>query len=216
MGGGSSMGEHPGLSEAEREVLKALWGHGPGTVRQLNGVLGSQGRRWAYTTVLTLLQRLQAKGYAASETAGVAHVFRATVSRDQLVERRLKDTADELCDGSAAAVAAGPGAGESVLARRARAVPPPARSGGRQAAAAAALMDGGLIDRHTSMGTGTARTGGETRRNQSRRSHRCIGGSWSQRSLRRCSPRSQPWCLGFGPWAPRRDTRSGSSSSSGS
>src|SRR4051812_21023545 len=96
------MAEHPGLSEAEMEVLKALWGHGPATVRQLNGVLGGRGRRWAYTTVLTLLQRLQAKGYAASEAAGVAHVFRATVSRDQLVERRLKDTADELCDGSAA------------------------------------------------------------------------------------------------------------------
>jgi predicted transcriptional regulator len=96
------MAEHPGLSEAEMEVLKALWGHGPGTVRQINGVLGGRGRRWAYTTVLTLLQRLQAKGYAASEATGVAHVFRATVSRDQLVERRLKDTADELCDGSAA------------------------------------------------------------------------------------------------------------------
>jgi BlaI family penicillinase repressor len=96
------MAEHPGLSEAEMEVLKALWEHGPGTVRQLNAMLGGRGRRWAYTTVLTLLQRLQTKGYAASETAGVAHVFRAMVSRDQLVERRLRDTADELCDGSAA------------------------------------------------------------------------------------------------------------------
>jgi predicted transcriptional regulator len=96
------MAEQPGLSEAEREVLKALWEHGPGTVRQLNGVLGGRGRTWAYTTVLTLLQRLQAKGYAARQAAGVAHVFRAAVSRDQLVERRLQDTADELCDGSAA------------------------------------------------------------------------------------------------------------------
>jgi predicted transcriptional regulator len=92
----------PGLSEAEMEVLKALWGHGPGTVRQINTILGGQGRRWAYTTVLTLLQRLQAKGYAASETSGVAHVYRAAITREQLVERRLKDTADELCDGSAA------------------------------------------------------------------------------------------------------------------
>lgn len=92
----------PGLSEAEREVLKALWEHGPGTVRQVNGLLGGRGRRWAYTTVQTLLQRLQAKGYAASAATGVAHVYRAAVTRDELVERRLRDTADELCDGSAA------------------------------------------------------------------------------------------------------------------
>ena len=98
------MGDRPGLSEAEREVLKALWDHGPATVRQVNAVLGGRGRSWAYTTVLTLLQRLQAKGYAASEppATGVAHVFRAAVSRDELLEQRLKDAADELCDGSAA------------------------------------------------------------------------------------------------------------------
>ncbi|MFO0907458.1 MAG: BlaI/MecI/CopY family transcriptional regulator [Isosphaeraceae bacterium] len=99
------MGDRPGLSEAEREVLKALWEHGPGTVRQVNDLLGDRGRRRAYTTVLTLLQRLQAKGYAEAEAAAGgagAHVFRATVSRDELVEQRLRDTADEFCDGSAA------------------------------------------------------------------------------------------------------------------
>jgi BlaI family penicillinase repressor len=97
------MGDRPGLSEAEREVLKALWEHGPGTVRQVNELLGGRGRRRAYTTVLTLLQRLLAKGYAAAGPGpGGAYVFRATVSRAELVEQRLRDTADELCDGSAA------------------------------------------------------------------------------------------------------------------
>jgi BlaI family transcriptional regulator, penicillinase repressor len=95
------MAGRPGLSESEMEVLKALWDHGPGTVRQINGVLADRGRRWAYTTVSTLLQRLQAKGYVASDSSGLAHLFRAEVSREQLLERRLKDTADELCDGSA-------------------------------------------------------------------------------------------------------------------
>jgi predicted transcriptional regulator len=94
------MADRPGLSEAEMEVLKALWAHGPGTVRRVKEVL--VGRRWAYTTVLTLLQRLVAKGYAASEAAGVAYVFRAAVTREEVLERRLKETAEELCDGSAA------------------------------------------------------------------------------------------------------------------
>jgi len=97
--GGSAMADRPGLSEAEMEVLKALWGHGPVTVRQIKEVLVD--RRWAYTTILTLLQRLVSKGYASSEASGVAHVFRAAVSRTEVLESRLKDAADELCDGSA-------------------------------------------------------------------------------------------------------------------
>lgn len=92
----------PDLSEAEREVLKALWEHGPGTVRQLNDVLNRRGRSWAYTTVSTLLQRLQAKGCVASDTSGLAHVFRAAASREELLDLRLKELADELCEGASA------------------------------------------------------------------------------------------------------------------
>ena len=97
------MGERPGLSEAEREVLRVLWEFGPGTVRAVNARLGSRGRAWKYTTVLTLLQRLQAKGYAAAEAgAGPAHVFRASVTREDVLGQRLRDTAEEFCDGAAA------------------------------------------------------------------------------------------------------------------
>ncbi|MHC5544593.1 BlaI/MecI/CopY family transcriptional regulator, partial [Singulisphaera rosea] len=69
------MANQPGLSEAEREVLRALWENGPGTVREINGFLERQGRHWAYTTVATLLQRLQSKGYVAGDTTTVPHVF---------------------------------------------------------------------------------------------------------------------------------------------
>ena len=91
-----------GLSDAERESLRALWDHGPGTVRQLLELLGQRGRRWAYSTVATLLRRLEAKGYAGSEAVGGALVYRASLSREELLERRLKDAAEELCDGAAA------------------------------------------------------------------------------------------------------------------
>ena len=91
----------PPISDTEMEVLKVLWDHGPGTVRAVDGHLRALGWRKAYTTVLTLLHRLQAKGYVASDTSDVAHVFRAAVSRDRLLRRRLRDLADELCDGAA-------------------------------------------------------------------------------------------------------------------
>ncbi|MGP0068913.1 MAG: BlaI/MecI/CopY family transcriptional regulator [Isosphaeraceae bacterium] len=92
----------PGLSESEREVLRVLWDRGSGTVREINAELTRRGRRWAYTTVSTLLQRLSAKQYAASDPSTVPHVFRAAVTREEILERRLKDAADELCDGRAA------------------------------------------------------------------------------------------------------------------
>jgi predicted transcriptional regulator len=96
------MAIRPNLSVAEREVLKVLWDHGRGTVREINGVLERQGRRWAYTTVATLLQRLVVKKYVGSDPSVVPHIFRPVVSRDELLDRRLKDTAEELCDGRAA------------------------------------------------------------------------------------------------------------------
>ncbi len=92
----------PGLSEAEREVLRALWDHGPATVRQTKDILAGRGRRWAYTTVATLLQRLQAKHYVIVDSSVTPYVFQAAVTREELLDRRLKDTAAELCDGQAA------------------------------------------------------------------------------------------------------------------
>jgi BlaI family penicillinase repressor len=91
----------PPLSETELEVLKALWERGTATVRELNELLGERGRRWAYTTVLTLLGRLESKGYVASDKRGLAHVFRPLVSRDKLLRQRLSHLADDLCDGTA-------------------------------------------------------------------------------------------------------------------
>lgn len=91
----------PSVSDAELDVLKALWEHGPGTVRELDAVLQQRQRRWAYNTVLTLLTRLREKGYVASEKQGVAHVFRAVVSRENLLCERLTELADRVCDGTA-------------------------------------------------------------------------------------------------------------------
>jgi predicted transcriptional regulator len=96
------MTNRPGLSESERVVLRVLWDHGPGTVREINEQLEKRGRQWAYTTAATLLQRLVTKGYAAGDSAVVPHVYRAVVTREEVLESRLRDAADELCDGRSA------------------------------------------------------------------------------------------------------------------
>jgi predicted transcriptional regulator len=95
----------PPISAAELDVLKVLWDRGPLTVREVEARLRKMRRRWAYNTVLTLLSRLRDKGYVASDRAdaggGTAHVFRAAVSRDEMVRHGLTDLADRICDGTA-------------------------------------------------------------------------------------------------------------------
>ena len=89
------------LSQSELEVLKTLWDLGAGTVRELNDELSHRGRCWAYTTVQTLLARLQQKGCVASSKGDLAHTYRPTVSRDQLLQQRLGALETELCEGTA-------------------------------------------------------------------------------------------------------------------
>ena len=89
------------LGTAELEVLKVLWDEGPATVRQVLAHLHKQGRRVAYTTVLTFLTRLEQKGFVASDKSGLAHVFRAAVSRERISRSRLRKVVKELYDGAA-------------------------------------------------------------------------------------------------------------------
>jgi BlaI family transcriptional regulator, penicillinase repressor len=92
----------PELGDAELEVLKALWDAGPGTVRQVLQHLHDRGRKVAYTTVLTVLTRLEQKGYVASDKSGLAYIYKPRVSRQKVVGSRLKAVVEQLYDGAAA------------------------------------------------------------------------------------------------------------------
>jgi predicted transcriptional regulator len=89
------------MSDAEREVLKVLWDYGPQTVRDVIVRLGERGQDWSRTTVITLLQRLEGKGYVESDKSQFAFVFRPIVSREDEMHARMTDLAGKLCDGDA-------------------------------------------------------------------------------------------------------------------
>jgi predicted transcriptional regulator len=57
------------------------------------------GQDWARTTVITLLGRLDSKGYVASDKSGHAFLYRAAVTRDQMLLDRMSELANDLCDG---------------------------------------------------------------------------------------------------------------------
>ena len=89
------------VSDAELEVLKELWTAGPATVRDVAAALRKRRRTLAYNTVLTLLSRLRDKGYVAADRRETAHLFRAVVTRDELLGSSLSALADLVCDGTA-------------------------------------------------------------------------------------------------------------------
>jgi predicted transcriptional regulator len=88
------------VTDAELAVLLELWGRGPSSRRQLAEALYPRGGTAAYTTVQKLLERLQVKGYVTLQPGPGPRTFAAAISRDELISRRLRDMADELCDGS--------------------------------------------------------------------------------------------------------------------
>ena len=95
------------VSDAEMDVLQALWHDGPGTVREVGSRLEvGPGRRWAYTTVQTLLNRLEAKGWVESNKGGLAHVYAAAVTREGFLAHSLRALSERLCDGEALPLAA--------------------------------------------------------------------------------------------------------------
>lgn len=91
------------IAAAEMDVLRALWRLQSGTVREVLPELQKRGRRLAYTTVLTLLSRLERKGHVArAKKEGLADVYRPRISRQRVTAGRLSALVEQLGDGEAA------------------------------------------------------------------------------------------------------------------
>ncbi len=79
------------LGELERAVMDHLWAAGePQTVRQVHEALGTQ-RDLAYTTVMTVLQRLAKKSLLVQERAERAYRYSPARSRDTLIAELMVD-----------------------------------------------------------------------------------------------------------------------------
>jgi predicted transcriptional regulator len=88
------------VTDAELDVLRVLWEQGAVPIRALADRLYPGGGTSEYATVQKLLERLEDKGHVAHRAEGRQNVYRARVRREDLVARRLRDTAERLCDGS--------------------------------------------------------------------------------------------------------------------
>ncbi|MHC4469435.1 MAG: BlaI/MecI/CopY family transcriptional regulator [Planctomycetota bacterium] len=78
------------LGELQRETIEALWQLQEATVREIRDALGARGRNLAYTTVLSVLQKLGKSGWVSHRKRGRAHVFRPANSRSEESGRSVK------------------------------------------------------------------------------------------------------------------------------
>lgn len=79
----------PRPTDAELEILRALWRRGPSTVREIHELLAAT-KEVGYTTTLKQLQVMTEKGLVGRDERGRSHVYRA-VSGEAQTQSQLLD-----------------------------------------------------------------------------------------------------------------------------
>jgi predicted transcriptional regulator len=85
------------LGPLETEVMEVVWDLGDTTVRDVHAQL-AQRRDLAYTTIMTTMSRLAAKGLLQRDTTGLAHRYRPALSRDEYARTTVTSVVDWLVD----------------------------------------------------------------------------------------------------------------------
>jgi BlaI family transcriptional regulator, penicillinase repressor len=97
--------ELPEMTPAEFKLMKVLWSLGRATVAQ---VRSEHNRRYdtdlAYTTVMTLLNRLAAKRAVKVEKSKQPYAYRPAFRRESVLRDRLRQFVDTVFDGKADAL----------------------------------------------------------------------------------------------------------------
>src|SRR5918994_546767 len=90
----------PPIPELERLVMEEIWGQGEATVRSVRDALNADAGQpeRAYTTVLTILQRLDAKGLVVRHRNGKTDVYTAALARDEYLGARADAEVSELLE----------------------------------------------------------------------------------------------------------------------
>jgi predicted transcriptional regulator len=87
-------------TDVELSILRALWGLGPATVRQVHEVLTSD-RDLAYTAVLKMMQTMVDKGLLLRDESGRSHIYRPAQAREHTLKHLVDDLLERAFGGSA-------------------------------------------------------------------------------------------------------------------
>ena len=85
------------LTNAELRIMEVIWARGSATVAEVVEALKGVD---AYTTILTLMRILKAKGYLSSRKEGRAFVFLPRVDRDTVARKAVRQLVSRFFGGS--------------------------------------------------------------------------------------------------------------------
>ena len=87
------------LTEAEWQIMNALWQEHPATARQIRDRLPA-GVSWAYTTIKTLLTRLVEKKAVSEVKQGNTSIYEPMVSQSKARLSAFRSLLDQAFDGA--------------------------------------------------------------------------------------------------------------------
>lgn len=91
----------PEMTPAELRVMKALWELGSASVAQVRAELSQRGNELAYTTVMTLLGRLEKKAAVLVDKSREPFVYKPAHRRESVLRERLREFVRDVFDGQA-------------------------------------------------------------------------------------------------------------------
>ena len=94
---------NPTLTPHELAIMKVIWRLKKATVRDVYETLREQ-RPIAYTTVMTMMNVLEEKGYLSKARVDRAYLYRPTRSQQQVLRQMVADFVDRVFDGAAASL----------------------------------------------------------------------------------------------------------------
>ena len=87
------------LHKRELQIMKIIWENGQATVRDVYETLLSK-ERIAYTTVATMLNSLEEKGFLRHDVDGRTYIYKPLVAKEEVSQGMLQDLLERLFDGS--------------------------------------------------------------------------------------------------------------------
>ncbi|MEP6963003.1 MAG: BlaI/MecI/CopY family transcriptional regulator, partial [Acidobacteriota bacterium] len=88
------------LTGQELEIMKVVWKLGPATVRQVYEAMLEQ-RKIAYTTVMTMMNILETKGFLKKRSGDKAFVYTPSKPEKTVIRAMVRDFVDRVFNGAA-------------------------------------------------------------------------------------------------------------------
>ena len=91
----------PRLGRLEAQIMNVVWKRGSATVHEVRDTLG-RGRKPAYSTILTMMRKLEAKGFLEHGVQDRKYVYRAAIDQQRVRRSVIHDLVERLFEGSPA------------------------------------------------------------------------------------------------------------------